>query len=62
MRRGEVQERRSLYLQSLWDGSGGQSKLWELLAASKYRLSRLLQNALAGDGFKNHSSITGMTW
>lgn len=52
---------RSLYSHSLRSDSGGQSELWDLLAASKYCLSRLLQNALAGDGFENHSSITDGT-
>ena len=54
--------RRSLYLHSLRDDSGGQSELWDLLAASKYCQSGLLQNASAGDGFENHSSITDGTW
>lgn len=49
-------------LTSLWDDSGGQSELWVLLAASKYCPGRLLQNALAGDGFENHSSIAERTW
>lgn len=54
--------RRSLYLPSLRDDSGGPSELWDLLAASKYCQSGLLQNASAGDGFENRSSITDGTW
>lgn len=38
--RGRCRGGRSLYLHSLWDDSDGQSELWELLAAGKYRLSR----------------------
>lgn len=44
------------------DDSGRQPELCDLLAASKYCLSGLLQNALAGDGFENHSSITDGAW
>lgn len=54
--------RRSLYLPSFRDDSGGQSELWVLLAASQYCESGLLQDALAGDHFENHSSITVGTW
>lgn len=49
--------RRSLYLHSFRDDSGGQSELWVLLAASQYCQSRLLKDALAGDHFENHSSL-----
>ena len=54
--------RRSLYLHSFRDDSGGQSELWVLLAASQYCQSGLLQEALAGDRFENHSSITVGIW